>query len=558
MKMKENRSNTPFLLCFFFVFSLFASSNGQQGNDGEAVGFGYAVQSVTNDTSGTSILASSTPRPLMDLTSQVSLSTPDSNHRRWDIPQDIIPCQTLNSTTPPPDSDLVFTLRNTTPFGFTVTRQSTNDVVFDTSPDPSNSSTFLVFKDQYIQLSSSLSQNRYSLFGLSKHTKSTFKLIPGTTFTFGGADIPSVQTDVNLYGSHPFHLDVRSSSPDGKPDGAGTSHGVLLLNSNGMDKRYDGDRITYKAIGGVVDLYFFAGPTPELVVQQYTELIGFHQSRYGYKNVSDLEGVVAGYANAINKMQNFVNTLHNNSQKYVLIVDPGISTNASYETLTRGKQADICIKRDGSYYQGKVGALYPFSRHHSDIHSSRQELYLWESVAASARKVLGLRYRLLPLFYTSMYEAHKNGTPIARPLFFSFPQDINNYEIRSQFLIGRGVLVSPVLKQGENSVGAYFTAGNWFDLFIYTNSVNVGSGQNVTLDVQPDHINVHFRKGNILALQGDALTTEAARKTAFELLVVVSSSEQSTGQVFLDDGEEAEMGGDGGNWTLLHKMEVYI
>lgn len=61
--------------------------------------------------------------------------------------------------------------------------------------------------------------------------------------------------------------------------------------------------MTFRTIGGVLDFYFFMGPSPSDVIAQYTELIGrpiippywglgFHLCRFGYKTLNETRQVL--------------------------------------------------------------------------------------------------------------------------------------------------------------------------------------------------------------------------------------------------------------------------
>jgi len=182
----------------------------------------------------------------------------------------------------------------------------------------------------------------------------------------------------------------------------------------------------------------------------------------------------------------------------------------------------------------QLGAFYPFARNHNMDGQIPQEPYLWDSVASISRDVLGIRYSMLPLYYTLFYEASAFGSMVIRPLFFEFPADTNTYAIDTQFLIGSAVLITPVLTQGASSVTGYFPAARWYDY--YTHKGFISQGERVTLDAPFETIPIHYLGGHVVALHSPRYTTYETQQTDFSLIVALDTYGVARGTLYLDDG----------------------
>lgn len=200
-----------------------------------------------------------------------------------------------------------------------------------------------------------------------------------------------------------------------------------------------------------------------------------------------------------------------------------------------------------------VGAFSPFSRDHNTLGAAPQELYRWESVAEASRNALNMRYKLLPFLYTLMYRAHVEGITVHNALWTHFPTDRNTISTDSQYMWSDALLFTPVVKEGATSVKGYFPKGIWYQLPITSSSAGqavvdaTNGGVTVTLDTPLDTTNIHVRGGSIIPMQGNAMTTTAARETPFELLIALDASGEAHGSLFIDDGVQLYLE----NYTLL-------
>ena len=334
---------------------------------------------------------------------RIRMTDQDDPTGRWEVPNDL----------PPYTIDGSFGAYNVTvnqnPMGITVTRASDQRVVFNLDP-----SVIFSYDDQDILFVNNLGYG-INVMGLGERICPF--ILPQGSYTLWARDRGSPIDDGvsevgNMYSSQPFYMIVDQAT--------GSAFGGLFYNSNAMTATVGPESLAFRSTGGIIDLWLFMGPRPSDVIFQYHQLIGtpslvpywslgWHQSRYGYQNITVLNTVLTNYQkfnlpldalwsdiDYMNLYENFqlnqtsyptsnvtkfVTNLHALNKHYIPIVDAGIKQLWAYPSYQQGIQQNVFIQSPYNITTPPtptVGVVWPGNATFVDWLSTNAQSY-WNS-----------------------------------------------------------------------------------------------------------------------------------------------------------------------------------
>ncbi|MEW7311632.1 glycoside hydrolase family 31 protein [Buttiauxella gaviniae] len=184
------------------------------------------------------------------------------------------------------------------------------------------------------------------------------------------------------------------------------------------------------------------------------------------------------------------------------------------------------------------GVMHPrFTIHSWNDDQTVNEPWMYANVTPAIRSAIETRYRLLPYFYTLLWQAHADDEPMLRPTFLDHEHDAKTFEECDDFMLGRNVLVASVVEEGqrEREVWLPENGAGWYDY--YTGQWYSG-GQTIVLDAPLERLPLLVRAGAALPHSVRISHVDARADDVRELKVYpLQGAGVSHGSLFEDDGE---------------------
>ena len=118
---------------------------------------------------------------------------------------------------------------------------------------------------------------------------------------------------------------------------------------------------------------------------------------------------------------------------------------------------------------------------------------LWsygEDNYAIMKKYYEIRIKMHDYIKSLYEEAHTNGSPLIRAMFYEFPDDAKCWELQDQYMFGAKYLVAPVMYLNEFKRDVYLPSGKWK---LTSTGETYEGGKTVTVDAPIDYMPVFER-----------------------------------------------------------------
>ena len=230
------------------------------------------------------------------------------------------------------------------------------------------------------------------------------------------------------------------------------------------------------------------------------------------------------------------------------------------------KNGDIGDKSELFARWIQSGAMTPFNRLHATggvtldkRKSHNRKPWEWgTTVLNSARKILQLKYKLMPYVYTLNRNAFDSGLIMTRGMYFDSPQYADAYKYRSsQYLIGSSILVAPITNASEEVNGIegkafknlWIPEGIWYDYF---SGEEIAGPKETMVSKTIDEMPIFIKEGAILPMQEYLEFTD--QKPLDNLIIEfyqASKDLKSSFNLYEDDGETMKYKDDEFRWTQI-------
>ena len=160
---------------------------------------------------------------------------------------------------------------------------------------------------------------------------------------------------------------------------------------------------------------------------------------------------------------------------------------------------------------------------------------------ADARKIITrymqLRHRLIPYLYTMNYRYSQNGEPLLQPMYYSYPDKKEAYEVPNQYYFGSELICCPVTspkdsKLNRSLVSMWLPNGSFTDVFT---GITYEGGRKINLYRSLNDIPLLLKSGGIVLLAGkNQLENHNMLPECFDIYTAAGNGEFS---LYEDDGE---------------------